>query len=54
MARFEVFAAMRIQVMVFRVVTTPCCLHLYPEDGDSMVLQNLGILHRYNLRFARR
>jgi hypothetical protein len=46
-----------VQIMVLWVVTScsdvvgyqrfgvPCCLHLYPEDGDSMTLQTLVSSH---------
>lgn len=37
--RLEVFTATKIQVAVFWVVT--------PENGGSMVLQNVGILPYY-------
>jgi hypothetical protein len=56
--RFEVSAAVRIQVEVFWVVTPysivvgyqrfggPCCFPLHPDDGGSMDLRNFGILPR--------
>jgi hypothetical protein len=58
-ARFGVFIAMRIQDVVFFVVTPctelvgnqfgeVCCLHLQGEVGGSMVFRNVGMLRRHN------
>jgi hypothetical protein len=59
MLRFEIFKVVKIHVKVFWVMTPcsdvvgyqhfrgPCCLHLnslHPDDEDSKVLQNVGIL----------
>jgi hypothetical protein len=58
-AKFEVFTAVRFQVMVFWVVT-PCIdvlryLHLHGEDGGSMVFQSTGLLpHHYMVSQPRR
>jgi len=65
--RLKIFTAMKIQIVVFRVLTTcrnvvryqhfrgPCCLHHLMQDGDSKVLQSTGILpHHYTISEHRR
>jgi len=53
--------AVKIQVKVYWVMMPcnvtvgyqhfrgPCCLHLHPEDGGSMVIQNVGILPQHQI-----
>jgi hypothetical protein len=52
---YEVPAVMKIQVVKpcsdviqYQNFIGPCCLHLYPEDGGSRVLQNIGFLPCHN------
>jgi len=46
---------MEIQVAIFWVVTSPCCLYLHPENGGVMVLQNNDILpHQHTMLQPRR
>jgi len=43
-ARLEIFTAMKIHVVLW--IVTPCATWFHPEDGDSMVIRNGGIVPR--------
>jgi hypothetical protein len=66
-AKFDVFTAIKIQVVVFWFVAPvsdvvgywrfkrPCCLHLHPEDIGNMLLRNVDILpYHYTVSQPRR
>jgi hypothetical protein len=43
-----ILVVMPCSVMVgYQQFRGPCCLHLHPEDGASVVLRNVSILSQY-------
>jgi hypothetical protein len=53
--KFEFWVVTLFSVVGYQRFGGPCCLHLYPECGGSMVLRNAGILpQHYNASQPRR